>query len=176
MSVLLTDNRNGRAPGIDRNGVGKGIIIHCPKCQAKLSITGFRNDEPLRCITCAYPLITRTDLLQVVAACKKLSSADQVSSAVRILEKLADFIPEAGTALGVLANQYTLPVGDLVRWNKLISAYATGDENAHEWLNRMCQSNPEIYGKKICKNCGAQKYFIRGKASKTICNYCQSVD
>lgn len=150
-----------------------GIIVKCPKCQGDISVTGFRNDEPVRCPKCAYPLVTRADMLQIIAACAKPDNAGQVGSAVGILKRLADFVPEAGTALGSLAGKYTLPISEQERWEKLVDAYAAGDENAKEGLNRMCQSNPEMYGHKLCSHCGAHKYFIKRKNGEPVCVYCR---
>jgi len=172
MSVLRRGNI-GNAPAA--SGVGR-ITMKCPKCQENIGITEFRGNQPLRCAKCAYPLICRSDLLQIVTACRNLKNANQAANAVRVLGRLADYLPEAGTALGVLANQYTLPISDMERWNKLNSAYASGDENAREWLNRMCQSNPGIYMQGFCGNCGAPKYYIREQAGKSLCGYCQSTD
>ena len=178
MGVLRVGKTDGftQGQGAGRNGAMSGITVKCPKCQAPVVIAGFRNDEPVRCSKCAYPMVSRADLMQIVAACKKPNSADQVNAAVIILERLADFIPEAGTALGELSSQYTLPISDWERWNKLYSAYSGGDERAREWLDRMCQSNPGVYGQKTCSRCGAQKYYIKRQGSGSVCIYCQCAD
>lgn len=157
-------------------GIGSYIAVKCPKCRENIGIPEYKGNNPIRCAKCAYPLIRHSDLLLIVATCKKLSNANQVGSAVRILGQLADHIPEAGTALGVLANHYTLPISDMERWNRLSSAYAGGDENAREWLNRMCQSNPGTYKQGFCGHCGAPKYYIKHQAGKATCIYCQSTD
>ncbi len=169
MSVLRMGNRLGSVVRGDKSG----ITVKCPKCQENIKISGFKNDEPIRCPKCAYPMIRRADLLLIVAACRKIAHADQVGSAVRILGRLSDFVPEAGTALGDLANKYTLPLSDQERWNKLISAYHGGDESAQEVLNRMCKSNPETYVHASCKNCGAPKYYVRHQKGKNLCSFCQ---
>ncbi len=176
MSVLRMGDSFGRFPGRDAGGMLHAVAVPCPKCQETIRVTGILRDEPIRCGKCAYPLIRRADLLRVIGACRKIANADQVGTAVRILNWLADTVPEAGTALGELANRYTVPVGDRERWNRLIAAYSGGDGNAREWLTRMCQSNPETYKTGPCKNCGAPKYYISGQRSKTLCIYCQSTD
>ena len=178
MGVLRMGGVGGIAQGQGsiRDSVMSGISVRCPKCQAAVVIAGIRNNEPVRCAKCAYPMITRADLLRIIDACRKPNSVDQVSTAVRILEILADYIPEAGTALGALASQHTLPISEQERWSKLLSAYSSGDENAREWLTRMCQSNPELYGQKTCSHCGAQEYYIKRPGGRAVCIYCQSVD
>lgn len=153
-----------------------GVTVQCPKCQERIIIAESRGNKPIRCAKCAYPLIRRSDLLLIAAACKKPASEAQAGRAVRILGWLADILPEAGTALGALANEHTLPISDMDRWNRLNSAYATGDENAREWLNRMCQSNPGIYKQGFCGNCGAPKYYVKNQTGKALCTYCQSAD
>ena len=176
MSVLRMGNRQGVARGRELGGASHGITVKCPKCQTAITVTGFKNDQPIRCANCAYPMVRRADLLRIIAACKKIGNADQVGSAVRVLGWLADYVPEAGTALGELASQYTLPLSDRERWNKLISAYAGGDEAAREWLNRMCRSNPDTYRHETCKSCGAPKYFVKQQKGSILCTYCQSAD
>ena len=168
MGVLRHD-RN-----LESGSPGGGITVTCPKCQESIVIRGFSGDEPVRCGKCAYPMICREDLLLIVDACRKIDNADYVESAVKILRRLSDIIPEAGTALGALASMYTLPVSDNERWNRLISAYAGGDENAQEWLRRLCQSNPGVYGCRPCRICGAPRYYIKSQKDKTSCSYCQS--
>lgn len=176
MSVLRMGTRFGTSSGRNPKGSAQGVVVPCPKCHEQIRITGMMNDEPIRCPKCAYPLIRRADLLLVVHACREIDSADQAENAVRILIWLSDFIPEAGTALGELANRYTVPVSDRERWNKLIGAYTGGDRNAQEWLTRMCQSNPKTYLVDSCKNCGAPKYFVSNQRRQTMCGYCQCTD
>ena len=176
MSVLRIGNKFKTAPGRSTKSSSQGVAIPCPKCQESIRISGALGDEPVRCPRCAYPMIRRADLLLIVSACRNIAGGDQAESAVRILNWLADFHPEAGTALGDLANRYTIPVSDRERWNKMTGAYAGGDRGAQEWLMRMCQSNPKTYQADSCKNCGAPKYYITGQRQQTRCCYCQSTD
>ena len=176
MSVLRTGNRGNPQKSSRWQGLSRGVAVPCPKCRETIWITGAMGDEPVRCGKCAYPMIRRADLLLIVSACRKIGSADQAESAVRILNWLTDLIPEAGNALGELANRYTVPISDRERWNKLIGAYAGGDRSAQEWLEKMCQSNPKTYQNDACRNCGAPKYYISGQRRQTSCVYCQTTD
>ena len=160
----------------DRRGKKQGVTVRCPNCQEKIVLTELQNDAPVRCPKCYYPMICRADLVRIVDACREINSADQADSASGILERLSDIIPEAGTALGELAKNYTLRGGDKERWNKLIGAYSGGDERAKDLLDKMCQANPQIYGKRICRSCGALKYYSKSQTTMTRCIYCLSSD
>ena len=173
MSVIRRGPQVSSLPG---KGGSTGIPVKCPKCQETIEITEFKGNKPIRCPRCSYPMIRRTDLLLIAAACKKLKNANQTRSAVGILKRMSEYLPEAGEALGALANQYTLPISDIERWNWLNGAYAAGDENAREWLDRMCQSNPGSYRQSFCEKCGAPKYYARQQAGSSLCKYCQSAD
>lgn len=173
MSVLRRDNHRKDIPVV--KGSGK-IAVRCPKCRETIGVTEIKGNRPIRCAKCSYPLIRRSDLMLIVAACKKPDNSNQVSTAMRILQQLAEILPEAGTALGEMADTHTLPISDTERWNMLNESYAQGDENARELLNRMCKANPGIYGQRICKGCGATQYFIKGKTENALCSYCQSTD
>ncbi len=173
MSVLRDKSRAGLTRPSSKN---RAITIKCPKCQENISIIGFESNEAIRCARCAYPLILQDDLLQIVNACRELTSADQISSAVAILDKLTDLLPEAGTALGYLAKKYTLPLNDQERWKKLIGAYAGGDASAQEYLDEMCRSNPENYKRSNCRNCGARKYYDKYQRGNASCIYCLSME
>lgn len=153
-----------------------GITVKCPKCQSAIVINRIHSDVPVRCSKCNYPMICRSDLMQIVSACKKLTSSDQIASAARILQQLSETLPEAGTALGVLANQQTLPISDRERWSCLLAAYAAGDDDAREWLGLMCQSNPKMYERISCKNCGAPKYVEKSQRKSSVCVFCQLTD
>lgn len=173
MGVLRKGSKQGTI-----KPTGGEIIVKCPKCQEEIHITGPNdNNEPIRCGNCAYPMIRRSDLLRIVEACrKKPADAAQALVAFKILIRMADYVPEAGTALGVLANHYTLSMTDWERWNRLVAAYAGGDENAREWLNRMCQSNPGTYKQENCSQCGAPKYYTKDQQGTTRCIFCHSTD
>lgn len=179
MSIL---RRTGGSNGISQLTKGPdktdGIPVKCPKCQAGIIITSLHGDSPVRCHRCNYPMIRRSDLFLIIAACRKLKNASQARYAVAILRRLSEFMPEAGTALGMLPSQTTipLPLSEQERWNALISAYSAGDERAREGLHLMCQSNPEVYRRKPCGNCGAPKYFEEYMRGKTVCTYCQCTD
>lgn len=177
MSVLVSRIKPGQKSSADPGlHGGSWITVKCPKCQADIRLSGFKGDAPIRCGKCAYPMIRRSDLLQIVAACRNVSTNDQIGSAVGILKQLTKDIPEAGTALGALARKHTVPFSDQQRWELLIAACAGGDENAREWLDKMCESRPDAYKCGHCANCGAPKYYLRGKKGETQCNYCQSMD
>ena len=159
-------------------GIGKnaGVPFRCPKCTELINITDINGDAPVRCEKCNYPMIRRSDLLVIVAACKNIKNASQTKSATDILRKLSDHLPEAGTALGTLASKFTLPMSEDERWSILLSAYAGGDEHAKEWLHLMCKSNPGNYAETRCKNCGAIKYISKYHAGKMACIFCHNTD
>lgn len=173
-----------RTGGVFKNGpdaakdqwTGNGIAVKCPKCQADITIAAINGETPVRCPKCNYPMIRRADLLSIIAACKKQSNAKQLECVVGLLRRLSDYLPEAGTALGMLATQHPLPISEEEKWDRLISAYAGGDVQAQEWLNLMCHSHPGLYEQRPCGNCGAPKYFEKRNQSSTLCIYCQSTD
>ena len=126
----------------------------------------------MRCAKCFYPMIHRSDLLLIVEACKNSKSANSIG----ILRHLANYIPEAGTALGAMASKGVLTINDSERWDYLNRAYTGGDENAREWLNIMCQSNPWNYKRSFCRHCGAPKYYTGDRGEITMCVFCHSRD
>lgn len=158
-----------------KNKFPNGISVKCPKCQSNIVITESSGNAPIRCEKCNYPMIRRSDLLLLIDACKNMEATPD-GGAVSVLLRLSEYIPEAGTALGLLANRLTLPLSTEQRWNKLLSAYAGGDEKAQEGLSLMCASHPERYEHRYCKNCGASKYIEKLHSGKTVCIYCQSSD
>lgn len=164
------------------SGAGKdsadGISVKCPKCQAVIMVTGMRGEAPVRCSKCNYPMILRSDLSLLIAACQNVKTAAQANSAVSILRRLSEFMPEAGAALGLLPSQVeiALPLSEKERWNTLVNAYCAGNERAREGLQVMIKSSPELYGQRTCKNCGAPKYYERHVTGRTVCAYCQNAD
>lgn len=174
MSVLRGEGHGGLR-GL-RGKLSGGITVKCPKCQTSITVTAMTGDVPVRCGKCNYPLVLRSDLMQLIAACKTLKSNSQVGSAESILRSLSDYIPEAGTALGSLANQHPLAISEKERWDRLVSAFSMGDAEAQEWLNLMCRSHPDLYERRQCKSCGAPKYVEKHHPDKTLCIYCQSAD
>jgi len=171
-TVSLLDIGRRPRPGAAQGGAA--IIVKCPKCREDIRVTGFPNDEAVRCGRCAYPLVCRSDLLAIVEACGSASGAEQLVCAVRVLTWLTDHVPEAASALGSLAARHTLPMSDRDRWSCLAAAWARGDRQAQEWLDKMCQSNPETYKRVPCKSCGAPRYFIGRRQDSAPCVYCQS--
>lgn len=153
-----------------------GISVSCPKCQANILFKDLRGNQPIRCDKCNYPMIRRSDLLPVVNACKKASTAEQMRCASDLLQRYSEFMPEAGTALGMLANLQKVNIGDAERWSKLINAYAGGDTSAREFLNLMCASTPEYYEQEFCRSCGAPKYRDKRQKLAGACIYCQTTD
>ena len=179
MGIIRSDSgkRNSRA-GVKAVDKGDGLTVTCPKCRASIVFSGLHGDTPIRCGSCNYPLIRRSDMFSIIAACKTVKTASQASCAVSVLRRLAEFMPEAGTALGLLPSQLTipLPLSESERWNVLANAYAAGDDNAREGLNLMRQSSPDLYSISYCKSCGAMKYHERHASSTTACPYCQRTD
>ena len=177
MSIFRTNHSIGMGTG---RGVLKpgcaGLTVKCPKCHASIPVLHLIAHEPLRCARCHYPMIRNTDLRFIVDACRKLSNANQVDTAVSILRSMVEYYPEAGTALGELASQYPLPMSENEKWTCLNIAYNSGDEHAGEWLNLMCQTSPEKYMQCQCKSCGAPKYIARQNQNRSVCRFCQSTD
>ena len=172
--------RNTASDAPDKTG-GKyhaagGVTVKCPKCQGNIVISRMNGREPVRCAKCHYSMVRGTDLQAIVAACRKLASQNQVDSAVGILKHMIEYLPEAGTAVGVLASKYPLPISEAEKWGLLNSAYAGGDENAREWLNLMCQTSPDKYQQSVCKHCGAVKYIDRQHPAQSLCVFCQRAD
>ncbi len=164
-----------RAIGKDggRGLPGGGIVVKCPRCDASIIIGNMNSAEAVRCSRCHYPMICKADLHAIVRACQN-SNPNQVSCAVNILCCMADYFPEAGTALGALAKKYPLPMDENERWEKLLAAYAAGDEGAREWLILMCQANSEAYRQCTCKNCGAIYFFRTHQAGRSSCAFCHN--
>ena len=155
---------------------GGGITVKCPKCQANIAIPGLNGREPVRCAKCHYPMILTEDMKAIVNACRELKNSNQVDCAVGILCKMVEYMPQAGTAIGALANKYPLPISENEKWAILNSAYAGGDGNAQEWLNLMCQTSPDRYQRCICKHCGAIKYIDRQDRIRNVCVFCRKAD
>ncbi len=176
MSVLRGGMKPNGKTSTKKWSTGSGISVKCPKCDANIVIVNMNSQEAIRCSKCHYPMIRNADLLSIVDACRKPSNPNQVDCAVSILRCMADYFPEAGTALGALANQYPLPMSESERWEKLSAAYAAGVEDAREWLVLMCQTNSETYAQRTCKNCGAIKYTKTKFSEKNLCIFCQSED
>ena len=174
MSVLRGGHKQSGKTSVRSSFSGSGITVKCPKCDANIVIVNMNSQEAVRCSKCHYPMIRQADLLSIVEACRKLSNPNQVDCAVSILRCMADYLPEAGTALGALANQYPLPMSESERWEKLSAAYAAGIDDAREWLVLMCQTNSEAYEQRSCKNCGAVKYAKNHHTEKNLCVFCQS--
>lgn len=169
-------NGPGGSGGEKKGAWGGGIAVQCPKCRAAVWLTSVNGHEPARCGKCRYPLILREDLLAVVKACRKLTNPNQAESAVRILRGMLEYLPEAGTALGELAGKQAIPMSEQDRWDSLAAAYARGDENAREWLDLMCRTNPDRYGQCLCGNCGAPKYVLKNSRTATPCVYCRRAE
>lgn len=157
------------------HGAG-GVTVKCPKCQGNIVISRMNGREPVRCAKCHYAMVRGTDLQAIVAACRKLANPNQTDSAVGILKHMIDYVPEAGTAIGVLASKYPLPISEGEKWSLLNSAYAGGDENAREWLNLMCQTSPDKYQQRTCAHCGAVKYIDRQDPVRSLCVFCRRAD
>jgi len=175
MSILRGVMKPGKVVGKDSSD---GIAVKCPKCQAPIMVTSMRSEAAVRCARCNYPMILRSDLSLLIAACQDVKTSAQASSAVSILRRLSEFMPEAGAALGLLPSQVeiALPLSEKERWNTLVNAYCAGEERAREGLQVMIKSSPELYGQRTCKNCGAPKYYERHFTGRTVCAYCQNAD
>ena len=156
----------------------RGLSITCPKCRADVIFTELRDDMPVRCGKCMCPMVTRSDLLLIINACKKVKTPYQAVCAVSILRKLAEFMPDAAAALGMLPALVTatLPVEEHDRWNMLNNAYTAGNDDARAGLELMQKSSPMLYGSGYCKRCGAKKYYGMNGGSKTVCRYCRKAD
>ena len=177
MSIFRNNNVTGMGTGRGVLKPGRaGLTVKCPKCQANIPVLHLNGHEPIRCSRCHYPMIRNTDLKSVVDACRKLSNANQVDTAVSILRSMVEYFPEAGTALGELASKYPLPMSENEKWSCLNIAYNSGDEHAGEWLNLMCQTSPDRYMQCQCKSCGATKYLAKHGQSRSVCRFCQSAD
>lgn len=180
MSIL----RSGGSQGILRTSALRGsdkmgsLTVPCPKCQSVIQFSDMRDDAPVCCEKCNYPMIRRSDLFQIIASCKKAKNIRQAATAVAILRRLAEFMPEAGTALGMLPAQlsFPLPLDEHERWNLLENTYAAGNDNAREGLELMLKSIPMLYGISYCNRCGAKKYFERNSRGKNGCPYCRCTD
>ena len=172
--------RNMASDSQDKSGARyhatSGVTVKCPKCQGNIMISGMNGREPVRCAKCHYPMIRGSDLQAIVAACRKLANPNQVDSAIGILKHMAEYMPEAGTAIGELAGRYPLPISEAEKWSLLNSAYAGGDENARQWLNLMCQTSPDKYQQRVCPHCGAPKYTDRQNPAHSLCVFCQQAD
>lgn len=153
-----------------------GIQVKCPRCHAPILITAVHRQSPIRCTKCSYPLLLQSDFRSVIAACLKIRDAAQVKCAFAVLSVLAESTPEAGTALGKLANQYTLSISEKERWGTLLAAYHSGDLTAREWLDQLCRSYPQLYGREYCSQCGAPRYIEKNYAGKALCPYCKHMD
>ena len=175
MSILRGLMRPGKAGVKDSS---EGISVKCPKCQESINVASMRGEAAIRCAKCNYPMILRSDLSLLITACQGVKTSAQASSAVSILRRLSEFMPEASAALGVLPSQVeiALPLSEKERWNTLINAYCAGEERAREGLQVMIKSSPEHYGQRACKNCGAPKYYERHSTGKTVCAYCRNAD
>ena len=158
---------------------GTGIVIRCPKCQARIKVYGFDGDVPVRCGSCGYPLVTGDDLMPLIHACGQVTDQDmeKAECAAGILSFLSESIPEAVIVLSGLVERLPfLRVNDNERFSRLIYAYSGGNPEARDYLDKMCQSNPESYEMRICRNCGAHKYIERRASAMNACIYCQSTD
>lgn len=176
MSILKPHIFSSAGKSDTQNKHVSGIPVTCPKCQANILIKGLQGNTPVRCSKCNYPMICRSDLLPIIAACKKATTAEQTHCANDLLQRFSEFMPEAGTAIGMLANHQKIHIGDTERWAKLINAYAGGDNNAREFLNLMCASTPEYYEQEYCRSCGAPKYRDKRLKVSSACIYCQTTD
>lgn len=174
MSVLRGGLKPNGKTSVRSSFSGSGITVKCPKCEANIVIVNMNSQEAVRCSKCHYPMISKADLLSIVDACRNPGNPNQVDCSVNILRCMADYLPEAGTALGALANQYPLPMSESERWEKLSAAYAAGVDDARDWLVLMCQTNSEAYEQCTCKNCGAIKFVKHHQAEKNLCIFCQS--
>lgn len=163
MSVLRSTPTKGQ----------NGIYVKCPKCQAKILITSMSKQEPVCCGKCNYPLILRSDFLSIISACKNTDGKKQLDSAIAILSHLSGFMPEAGSAYGMMSINHSFTYNEEERWNKLLRAYQEGDLGAKKWLKKLCDSYPEKYKMENCKNCGAPKYIERRRPDKTTCAFCK---
>lgn len=153
------------------------VAVRCPKCQAKVVISGLQEGTPVRCGKCHYPFVLRRDLMRIIAACMQAGSSGQTPGCVpEILKKLSVQLPEAGTALGMLGDGQAFQLNETDRWSFLISAYSRGDRHAQEGLNKICQSDRMNYERRICKSCGAPKYIDKRLSGRTRCVFCQSTD
>ena len=174
---VLRNNVSGSADkGVVRQHGAGGVTVKCPKCQGNIVIPRMNGREPVRCGKCHYAMVRGTDLQAIVTACRKLTNPNQIDSAVSILKHMIDYMPEAGTAIGILASKYPLPISEGEKWTLLNKAYEGGDENAREWLNLMCQTSPDKYQQRICRHCGAVKYIDRQNPAHSLCVFCRRTD
>ncbi len=159
---------------------GVGISMLCPKCGNEIKVNALFGERPLRCAACSYPLLKKSDFMPLITACEQVSTSDAqcVNLAAHILLKLSEMVPEAATALNRIVNRIPFTtISESERFNALSTAYAEGNVLAKEMLEKLCQSNPQVYEVQVCKNCGAKKYLMnRTAATKARCVYCQSED
>ena len=169
-----------RDPGKGKDGALRipaagAVSVRCSRCRSNIAVSSVSASSPVRCGRCGYPMVLRSDLLALVEACAGAKSS-QAGTALSILQFLADDLPEAGAALGVLTSRYTLPLSERVRWSRLMAAYAAGDRSAQQGLDLMCKSTPDVFTRRTCPECGAPAYTDRLHQGKTLCVYCHSAD
>ncbi len=175
MSVLRNNHPASVKHSVWQEGLDGSVTVKCPKCASGIPVTQPDRNSPIRCPNCNYPLILRQDMMLIINACLN-SSPNQTGAVMQILRHLSESVPEAGTALGMLANRRSLSLTEKERWEKLISAYLHGDDGACEWLDMICQANPGAYEKRCCKNCGAPLYIEKRHRGKTPCIFCENED